>query len=407
MSRLSGEEARVEAGRREGAGEKPRRPQIACDRVPAYLPDDLKAIDAMQPRIGSWPHVAPYLLSFVTLPLVALGAGFGGWWLLLIPLYGWWLMPVLDAILGRDETNPDPDTPDRRLDPYRMITMLWVPLQTAMLYGTIALATHTAHLGPGELLALFIGVGVITGSVGINFAHELMHRSSRLERWLADILLASTLYGHFRSEHLLVHHTWVGTPRDAVTARYGEGFWAFFARVLPASFRSALSAEAERMEKRGLSAWSPRNPFWRYAGLQVAALALAVLFGGALGLILFLIQALVAVFQLELVNYIEHYGLTRRQAEDGRFEPVLPRHSWNATQRASSWYLLNLQRHSDHHVKPGRPYPLLQTYDPEEAPLLPAGYPVMTLIAVVPPLWRRVMNRRVRAWRRQFYPDEA
>lgn len=361
----------------------------------------------MRPKLGTWLHLAPYTLSFVTLPLIALGAVFGGWWLALTPVYGWWLLPVLDAILGRDDTGEDPSVADARLDPYRMITLVWVPLQLALLYGTIVYATHTAHLGPGELLALFIGVGVVTGSVGINFAHELMHQPSRLERWLADVLLATTLYSHFRSEHLLVHHTWVGTPRDAVTARYNEGFWAFFARVVPASFRSALGAEAARLEKRELSPWSSRNPFWRYAALQAAALGLAVFFGGGLGVLLFLIQALVAVFQLELVNYIEHYGLTRLQREDGRYEPVAPRHSWNANERASSWYLLNLQRHSDHHVKPARPYPLLQTYGPEEAPLLPAGYPVMTLIAVVPPLWRRVMNRRVRAWRQRFYPSEA
>jgi len=359
----------------------------------------------MRAQIGTWPHVAPFMLSFVTLPLVALGALFGGWWLLLTPVYGWWLLPVLDAILGRDEGNPDPATSGARLDPYRMVTMIWVPLQTAMLCGVIAYATRAAQLNLLELVGLFLGVGVVTGSVGINFAHELMHRPSRLERWLADVLLASVLYSHFRSEHLIVHHTWVGTPRDAVTAPLGEGFWAYFARVVPASFRSALAAEAERQQKRGRSAWAPANPFWRYAALQATALGLAFLLGGVAGLLLFLLQALVAVFQLELVNYIEHYGLTRAQDEDGSYEPVRPRHSWNATERASSWYLINLQRHSDHHVAPGRPYPLLQTYGPEEAPHLPAGYPVMTLIALVPPLWRRVMNHRVRAWRRQFYPQ--
>jgi alkane 1-monooxygenase len=134
-------------------------------------------------------------------------------------------------------------------------------------------------------------------------------------------------------------------------------------------------------------------------------LALALALGGWEGLGLFLMQAGVAVWQLELVNYVEHYGLTRRHLGQGRYEPVRPRHSWNASQRASNWLLINRQRHSDHHCKPDRRYPLLQTYAEDEAPLLPWGYPVMTTLAMVPPLWRRVMNPRVRAWRRQHYPE--
>ena len=153
--------------------------------------------------------------------------------------------------------------------------------------------------------------------------------------------------------------------------------------------------------------WDRRNPFWRYAALQGGMLALAALLGGWVGLLLFVWQALVAVWQLELTNYVEHYGLTRRHLGDGRYEHVLPRHSWNAAHTASNWLLINLQRHSDHHYKPDRRFPLLQTYGGDEAPQLPLGYPAMTFLAMVPPLWRRRMNPRVRAWRRQFYPDVA
>jgi alkane 1-monooxygenase len=127
--------------------------------------------------------------------------------------------------------------------------------------------------------------------------------------------------------------------------------------------------------------------------------------GGWTGLGLFLFQALIAVWQLELTNYVEHYGLSRKHLGDGRYEPVRPRHSWNASHTATNWLLINLQRHSDHHTKPDRRFPLLQTYGADEAPQLPMGYPAMTLLAMVPPLWRRRMNPRVRAWRRQFYPE--
>jgi alkane 1-monooxygenase len=134
-------------------------------------------------------------------------------------------------------------------------------------------------------------------------------------------------------------------------------------------------------------------------------LLLALWVGGWAGLGLFVFQALVAVWQLELTNYIEHYGLTRRYLGEGRYEHVLPQHSWNANHRASNWLLINLQRHSDHHYKPDRRFPLLQTYGAEAAPQLPYGYPVMGVMALFPRKWRSVMNGRVRGWRKQFYPD--
>jgi alkane 1-monooxygenase len=232
-----------------------------------------------------------------------------------------------------------------------------------------------------------------------------MHQKSRLERWLADLLLASVLYSHFRSEHLRVHHLWVGTPRDPVTARYNEGFHRFFPRVLWQSPRSARKAEKAMLARRNLPASHASNPFWRYAALQGGFLLLSLALGGWIGLGLFIWQAFIAIWQLELVNYIEHYGLTRRHLGKGKYEHVLPRHSWNSDYKASNWLLINLQRHSDHHYKPDRRFPLLQTYDDADAPQLPYGYPVMTALAMVPPLWKRVMNPRVREWRKRHYPD--
>jgi alkane 1-monooxygenase len=356
-------------------------------------------------ELSQWRHVLPFGLSFVTLPLIWIGVTQGGWTTWLLPIYGWWVFPFLDWALGSSREGADVNTPDSELFWYRAITVIWFPLQFVVIFGGLWAVSGATSLGLGEKLTLFLGVGVISGSVGFVYAHELMHQSSRLERWLADLLLATVMYSHFRSEHLLVHHIHVCTPRDAVTARYNEGFHRFFFRVLPQCLLSALRAEGDRLEKNGKSRWDKSNPFWRFWTLQAAFMALALAIGGIAGLGLFLFQAFVAIFQLELINYIEHYGLTRKRLDEGRFEPVRPRHSWNADFRATNWYLINLQRHSDHHYKPARRFPLLQSYAPEEAPILPAGYPVMTLLALVPPLFRRVMNPRVRAWRRQFYPE--
>ena len=190
-----------------------------------------------------------------------------------------------------------------------------------------------------------------------------------------------------------------------MTARYNESFPHYFWRVLRDCPRSAWKTEVARLKRKDLPPTDRRNPFWRYAALQGAMLLIALILGGLPGLVLFLYQAFIAVWMLELTNYVEHYGLTRKYLGNGKFEHVKPHHSWNASHRATNWLLINLQRHSDHHYKPDRRFPLLQTYTDGEAPELPHGYPLMTMLAMIPPLWRRRMNPRVRLWRQMYYPE--
>ncbi|MAO27811.1 alkane 1-monooxygenase [Roseovarius sp.] len=351
-------------------------------------------------------HAAlPFWSSLALVPLALWGAMAGGWAVVLLPLATWYLFSFLDALTGLNLENADPDTPEDALTWYRAITLIWPPVQFILLFWMIWYVAGADHLSALEKIVLFFGVGVITGTVGINYSHELMHQRPRGERFLGDALLAMVLYSHFRSEHLLVHHRYVATPRDPVTARYNEGFHRFFPRVLRECYASALGAEQAMLARRGHGWWHRSNPFLRYWGLQAYLLLLAIGLGGWVGLGLFLWQAFVAIWQLELVNYIEHYGLTRKHLGDGRYEHVKPRHSWNAAHKASNWLLINLQRHSDHHYKPDRRFPLLQNYAANEAPQLPYGYPLMTMVAMVPPLWRRSMNPRVRRWRQMYYPE--
>ncbi|MDR7126856.1 alkane 1-monooxygenase [Pseudotabrizicola sp. 4114] len=360
--------------------------------------------DHPRQKIG-FMQAMPFWLTLGIVPLALIGATFGGWYTALVPAYSLVIYSSLDALTGRNEGNADPETPDAMLFWYQLLTLIWPPIQMAILFGTIWYATHTSHLSGLELAVLFFGIGIVTGTVGINYSHELMHQKNKLERWLADILLASVLYSHFRSEHLRVHHIYVGTCRDPVTARYNEGFHRFFPRVLRQSPVSAWRAEVAMLARRGMPWWHRSNPFWRYAALQAGMLMAAFALGGGLGLGLFVWQAAVAIWQLEAVNYVEHYGLTRRHLGNGKYEHVKPHHSWNASHTASNWLLINLQRHSDHHFKPDRRFPLLQTYDEDQAPQLPLGYPLMVFIAMNPLWWRRMMNPRVRAWRKFHYPD--
>ncbi len=351
------------------------------------------------------PPAWPFWMTLTFVPLMYWVLATGGWSFLVIPAYAWILMPVLDTVLGRDTSNPDPDTPDSQLFWFRLLTWIWFPVSFCLLFATIWYLTRVAEYSTGVNLGIMFGIGVTTGTVGIVYAHELFHKSSRFERHLGDLLLAMVLYSHFRTEHLLVHHPYIGTPRDTVTARYNEGFHRFLPRVLLQGPGSAWRAERAMLARRGETVWSLRNPFWKYAALQLGFLGLAFAIGGWAGVGLFVFQAFVAIWQLELTNYVEHYGLTRKYLGNGKYEPVRPHHSWDSTHRVSNLLLINLQRHADHHCHPQRRFALLQSYDASMVPQLPTGYPPMTALAMIPPLWRRRFNPKVREWRRRFYPE--
>lgn len=350
-------------------------------------------------------NALPFWAALILVPTAAVGPVFGGVWVVLVIFLVWNASAFIDAALGSDAGAFDPETDDGAVFWHWAVTLVWPVLQTVILLGTIAYVPRAAHLGPLEIIGITVGLGIISGAVGIVFAHELMHQQSRVERWLGDILMSQVLYSHFRSEHLLVHHRYVGTPADQVTARKGETFYRFFGRVLPGVLRSSWEAEKLRLEKRERSVWHPSNPFWRYGALQLFWLVLAVSLGGLTGLLIFLGQAFVAVFQLELINYIEHYGLTRKHLGEGRYEPTRPHHSWNDNHTFTRGFLINLTRHSDHHAKPSRRFPLLQSYDETDAPMMPYGYTAMTGMALIPPLWQKVMHPRLKAWRARHYPE--
>ena len=355
--------------------------------------------------VAQFKSAAPYWISLLLVPIVLFAAARGGWALALPVVTSLGILSLLDLLTGLNLEDADPETPDSALFWYRLLTLIWFPIQFLMLFGLIAIIAQSDTLSGWEKLFLFFGVGQVNGMIGIVYAHELMHQKNAAERWLADLLMGTVMYSHYRSEHLLVHHRYVATPFDPVTALYNENFHRFFPRVLRQSLRSSFRAEKQMLGRKDLPWWDASNPFWRYLGLQSAFMLLAVVLGGWIGLGLFLFQALVAIWHLEIINYIEHYGLTRKYMGDGKYEHAKAWHSWNAAQRVSNWVLINLQRHSDHHVKPSRRYPLLQNYTEADAPMLPFSYPIMFVSVLIPPIWRRMMNPRVRKWRAMYYPE--
>jgi alkane 1-monooxygenase len=333
-------------------------------------------------------------LAFVAWGMHSL-TGWGVWWWIgPIVVYG--IVPVVDLLTGLDKSNP-PDEVIEALEKdryYRWITYLFLPIQyAAFVWG--AWVFTTGDLSLVDKVGVSISIGMIAG-IGINTAHELGHKKEQHERWLAKIALAQTFYGHFYIEHNRGHHVRVATPEDPASSRVGESLYAFLPRTVIGSLRSAWALEKPRFKRRGKSHWSIRNDVLN-SWLMSAVLwgALLAVFGWALVPFL-IVQAIVGISLLEIVNYLEHYGMRRHRTGDdgkGRYERVLPSHSWNSNNVATNVLLYHLQRHSDHHANPTRRYQTLRDY--EESPALPTGYAGMMLLAMVPPLWRKVMDHRV------------
>jgi alkane 1-monooxygenase len=187
----------------------------------------------------------------------------------------------------------------------------------------------------------------------------------------------------------------VATPEDPASSRLGESFWAFLPRTVVGSLRSAWGIECARLDRMGKSHWTLRNDILGAWAMTVGLFAVLAIVFGPVVLPYLLLQAVLGFSLLELVNYLEHYGLMRKRKEDGRYERCLPQHSWNSNNVASNVLLYHLQRHSDHHANPIRRYQALRHV--EEAPQLPTGYAGMIILAAIPPLWRAVMDKRLLA----------
>lgn len=258
----------------------------------------------------------------------------------------------------------------------------------------------TTSLAVFEVIGLTLTTGIYLGGIGINVAHELGHRQTWFPRLMAQVLLLPNLYLHFTMEHNHGHHVNIATPKDPASSRYNESVYAFWVRSVVFSYLSAWKIEARRLHQQGLAPWSWRNKMLHLQLIQIAYLSLVVL-TFSWGLLPYaILVAIIGFLMLETVNYIEHYGLQRRQLASGRYEPVQPWHSWNCNHDIGRILLYELTRHSDHHYKASRKYQVLR--HSEQAPLLPWGYPTSMLIALVPPLWFYWMNPRVDHFNQQL-----
>jgi alkane 1-monooxygenase len=380
-----------------------------------------------------WKDKKRYLwligLVVPSLAFVAFGAyavtGWGAWfWIGPIIILG--VVPAIDLFAGLDRSNP-PDDAIEALEKdkyYRWITYLFLPIQylgfvaamwavtganpAAEILDVLGLTSWVADWAPDRLtgdlglslvdkVGLAVSIGCI-GGIGINTAHELGHKREENERWLSKIALAQSFYGHFYIEHNRGHHVRVATPEDPASSRLGENFYQFWPRTVIGSLKSAWRIEKKRYARKNqhpfrlgndvLNAWVMSAVLW---GAMIAWLGVEIL-------PYLVVQAIVGFSLLEVVNYMEHYGMLRQKVGvpgKERYERVAPSHSWNSNNIATNVLLYHLQRHSDHHANPTRRYQTLRDF--EESPVLPTGYAGMIVLASVPFVWRRVMDKRVLA----------
>ncbi|MBN0971692.1 MULTISPECIES: alkane 1-monooxygenase [Gordonia] len=355
--------------------------------------------------LGLIPPTSIFLAMGLVAGFNAIGHGFDvvspvWWWI--GPLLVYVLLPILDVFFGPDGSNPPEELMEQLENDkyYRYCTYVYIPFQLASLVMACYLWTADdlswlgidGGLGLASKIGLALSIGAM-GGIGINTAHELGHKKDDLERWLSKITLAQTFYGHFYIEHNRGHHVRVATPEDPASSRFGESFWRFLPRSVWGSLTSSVELERKRLERAGKPFWHPSNDVLNAWAMSIVLWgALTAIFGWEI-LPFLVIQAVYGFSLLETVNYLEHYGLLRQKTRTGRYERCTPEHSWNSDHICTNIFLYHLQRHSDHHANPTRRYQTLRSFD--GAPNLPSGYASMITLAYFPPIWRRVMDKRV------------
>lgn len=334
-----------------------------------------------------------YLLAYLGPGLVLWGFYTGGYWSFGAFLFAFLVVPAFELLLPESKNQPIPDDQNRAVHIFfDWLLYMNLPIVYVMIFWYAHLINQ-GELTESELVGHTLGLGVFLGASGINVAHELGHRSKATEIVMAKLLLLPTLYQHFYIEHNRGHHRYVATPQDPATARYGENLYHFWIRSIFGGLKNAWRLEKQRLLRSGVRPYSPSNQMIQFFIMEVAYLLMIYFLFEFFALIMIIIVAVIGFLMLESINYIEHYGLIRKQNRDGRFERVRMIHSWNSNHDAGRILLYELTRHADHHYKASKKYQLLKHI--EESPQLPTGYPGSIILAMIPPLWFKVMNHRV------------
>ena len=335
-----------------------------------------------------------YLVSY-SMPLACvLGLCLRDYWTFFTPIFAFVLIPILEIILpiqNENLSNNESVAKNKSLF-FDLLLYLNLPMVYGLL-GWFLWSVPWANYSTAELTGLILSVGVVLGSNGINVAHELGHRQTRWEKTLGKLLLLPALYMHFYIEHNFGHHQKAATTEDPASARYNQTVYSFWVTSMVRQYVSAWNIQLGLLKKENTPFFSFKNDMMCYLVLQALYLLLVFLLFSTQAMFAAVLVGLIAAVLLETINYIEHYGLSRLKTKSGRYERVSEIHSWNSNHVLGRVILYELTRHSDHHHRAHKKYQLLDCH--ETSPQMPFGYPTSMVLALLPPLWFSIMNKRI------------
>jgi alkane 1-monooxygenase len=342
-----------------------------------------------------------YSFGMIVPLVVFISLYFDGYWSYFALTFAFVLIPLLELIIPGTAKNftKDEEQEVKKKPIYDWLIYLNVPAQYALLFFFLWKISYV-ELSTFELIGKIISMGLACGVLGINVAHELGHRHKKSEQNMSKALLLTSLYMHFFVEHNRGHHKNIATHLDPATSRKGENIYSFFFRSVFGGYKSAWHLENSRLTKKGVAVYSLQNEMVQFTIIQLLFIVGVTILFGWIGLVGFLSAATFGFLLLETVNYIEHYGLERKEVHEGVFEKTQPYHSWNSNHPLGRLLLYELTRHSDHHYHAGRKYQVLRHFD--EAPQMPTGYPGMMVCALIPPLWFSIMHKHINQYEQRF-----
>ena len=335
-----------------------------------------------------------YLFAY-TIPLSTYVSFYlGGYFSFFTLGYAFILIPILELILSETDRKYSDNEKEDRLKNFLFDGMLYLNLPIVFIllsYGLNKLIVDSYETY--EIIGLIFSLGILLATNAINVAHELGHRKNILDRNLSKLLFLPCLYMHFYLEHNLGHHKNVGTQEDPATARYNQNLFHFWFESVIKQYFNAWSIQLRLLSMEKRSFFSVKNDMFFYTIFQIGYLIFLFQIFGLMGMVYGIVAAVISFLFLETINYIEHYGLKRKKLTSGRYERVEKFHSWNSNHIVGRIVLYELTRHSDHHYKSNKKYQILENIN--ESPQLPFGYPTSMLLAIFPPLWFHIMNKRV------------
>lgn len=336
-------------------------------------------------------NMTPWTFSrLLLLPLMVFVTGFaGGWWVFATPVICFIIHPLLNIAVKRKTENHDDHSLITQTNIYfKWVALLYVPVLISLTSWSVYFVAYTDDLVFYTGLAL--SVGIINGALGFTLAHEFIHANSKLEKTSGYLLLLQNFYMHYGIEHIGGHHIYACTDKDPHTARVGESFYRFLPRTIAKTFINAIAIE-KRYQLKNKNSFTV-NRILLFLLLQVMVLALILFIAGLAAMSFYLLQSFIAITMLHNINYLQHYGLSRKQTTPGKLERIAAHHSWNTSNKISTFCLFQLENHADHHLHPSHCYEELKSLD--ESPQYPTGYSGMMMLTLIPSLWFKITNKK-------------